>query len=210
MQNLLISLLVLLFLLIGFLRLVIEFAVHSTEKKEIEKTIFKISEVKIFSNLLSIASFFIGSIVIFFFCAIILVDFNNIELLPKLIGVSMLLLGLFILYKTYELIVLFIQYYRFDHNKIIEINRNEKKLILKNSKNRYELELDFKSLKKIQVNLSSCNKRNPKLSYEYVRIISEQDLQIIITSLLIKPENLRILLKDYNPETIFKNTNYIK
>lgn len=210
MQNLLISSLVLLFLLIGFLRLIIEFALHSTEKKEIEKTVFKMSVFKVFSNLLSIVSLFIGAIIIFFFCAIILVDFSKLELLSKLMGISLFLVGLFILYKTYELVMLLKQYYRFDHNKIIEIDKNEKKLVLKNTKNEYQLELDFKSLKKIQINLSSCNRRNPKLSYEYVRIVTEKDLQIIITSLLIKPENLRILLKDYHPKTTFRNTNYIK
>jgi hypothetical protein len=189
---------------------VIGFIQDRIDKKPKGKKTYRVRTINHISRLNFPVNFFLISILVFGLGVLAsTMLFRGIYIIG-LCGILLIISAIFLGYNSFTAILLHIQYFRLEKNRIIEIDRNERTICFRNIIDKTTIVLEENEISRIELHQSKGNLKKPTSEYEFIKFMTNSGQDFIISSLQTKIYNLTDFYRNKNKKYIYARTNWIK
>ncbi|MCW1148526.1 hypothetical protein [Flavobacterium lacisediminis] len=155
-------------------------------------------------------NWFLISILFFPLGSLAIVMFTSKNYLVGFIGIVITTSSIILFYFSILAFMLHKQYSKIEKNRAMTFDKEKRSITILNTKNSNQIILTENNIKGIQINLYTGNQRKPISEYEYIKYFTNENDEIIITSLQTNISNLDSFFKGVKRNSIYRKINWIK
>ncbi|MHC1774311.1 MAG: hypothetical protein AB9834_02740 [Lentimicrobium sp.] len=189
---------------------VIGFIQDRNDKKPKGKKTYRVRTINHISRLNFPVNFFLISILVFGIGVLASTMLFRSIYIVGLCGILLIICAIFLGYNSFIAILLHIQYFRLEKNRLIEINRNERTICFRNIIDKTTIVLEENEISRIELHQSKGNLKKPTAEYEFIKFVTNSGQEFIITSLQTEIFNLNDFYRYKNKKYIYTRMNWIK